>query len=778
MPRRRQEGYMRFASFLLLLVMFALTMGMAQSNPVPFVNQPLSPASIQPGGKGFTLTVNGTGFASTAVINWNGSPILTRVESASRLSAKISAAKIRKAGTASITVTNPAPGGGKSNVVYLPIRQTFSTVAMAGSSPFYGSALTVGDFNNDGKLDIATGYDNPFQQVNIWLGNGDGTFQSPISTPSPFYRQNAMLAADFNGDGRLDLAVSDGLSYICIFLGKGDGIFSQLNAFGVAPLNGQMFMASGDFNGDGKLDLYVASECCPPQFLIFLGNGDGTFQATPPVTMPGNNIAAPGVGDFNGDGFLDLALGDGQGSINVFLGNGDGTFQLPVSYQAGYGGVSVTAVDMNRDGKLDLVTYTASGVAILLGKGDGTFTLAWNVQFFEPTQLYNDLKVGDFNGDGFPDVVVFYSTAPDKVVLFLGNGDGTLQNPLPFATSNSVGNGLGFGMGDFNGDGLFDLAANDGTLYLQMPVTVSPSSLEFGDQTLGTTSAPQTVTFTNLKPSALRINGIGIGGTDSQDYSETNNCGKSLPAHGSCQIPVTFSPQATGDRYASLNVAYQGSGSPLTVPLHGIGVTTTASLTPASLNFPTQLISGTSSPQPATLTNTGTGAVTISSISTKGAFTQTNDCPASLPAGTKCDILVRFAPHRKGGAKGTLTVSDDATGSPQKVSLSGVGTVVTFSPLGVNFGDQKVGTSSPPVPVKLFNKGGTTLSITQITIVGINSGDFAQKNNCGQGVPAHGHCTITVKFTPTATGQRSGSVSVTDDGGGSPQSVPLAGTGT
>ncbi|MGB6676118.1 MAG: choice-of-anchor D domain-containing protein, partial [Terriglobales bacterium] len=375
---------------------------------------------------------------------------------------------------------------------------------------------------------------------------------------------------------------------------------------------------------------------------------------------------------------------------------------------------------------------------------------------------------------------VFYPiySGPDQVALFLGNGDGTLQNPLSFTSLYTVSAGLGFGMGDFNGYGLLDLVTNDGTLYLQVPATASPLSLEFGDQTVGTASTPQTVTVTNLQPSALKIKSIGIGGANYNDFSETNKCGTSLPAHGSCQVQVTFSPQATGDLYASLNVNYQGSGGSLSVPLNGTGVTTTVTLTPPSLRFPTQLIGTASAPQAATLINTGTGPVTISSISTKGLFTQTNDCLASLPAGSNCDIYVRFAPRVKGPAKGTLSVSDDATGSPQTVSLSGVGTVVTFSPEGVNFGDQKVGTSSPPVAIELFNKGGTTLSITQITIGGTNSGDFAQKNNCGQSVPARGHCTMTVTFKPTATGQRSASVSVIDNGGGSPQSVPLAGTGT
>ncbi len=772
---------MKFASFCWVLAIFAQATMFAQSNPVPFVDQVLDPVSVQPGGKEFTLTVNGTGFASTAVINWNGSPILTSVESPRRVKARISAAKIKNVGTVSITVMNPAPGGGTSNVVYLPIRQLFSTVAMAASTSapyaYAGAALTVGDFNNDGKLDIVSAQESPNYNFEVFLGNGDGTFQNPVSSVDGLENSYALLTADFNGDGRLDLAASDGNRYTCPFLGNGDGTFTQVYGGCLTEVSSPSFMAAGDFNGDGKLDLYVGSGYGQPQFMIYLGNGDGTFRPTQVVTAPGTDSATPAVGDFNGDGFLDLALGDGaEGSINVFLGNGDGTFQPPVSYSAGYGGVSVTAADMNDDGKLDLVTYSQDGEAVLLGKGDGTFALAGNLQFGAGGDAHNDVKVGDFTGDGVPDVAIFGS--PFGVLVFPGNGDGTFQNPVYFVGLFQVLGGLGFGMGDFNGDGRLDLVANDGTLFLQTSVAASPTLLIFGDQEVDTSSPPQTVVLTNLNSSAVKIKSIGIGGTNSHDFSETNNCGTSLPAGASCQIQVTFSPQAIGYPTASLNVAYQGTGGPLGVPLYGTGVTTTVTLVPSSVRFPTQPISSSSSPQPVTLTNTGTQAVTISSISTKGPFTQTNDCPSSLLTGTKCDIFVIFAPRVKGEAKGTLSVSDDATGSPQDVSLSGVGTVVTFSPEGVNFGDQKVGTSSPPATVELFNKGGTTLSITQITIGGTNSGDFAQKNNCGQSVPAHAHCTITVTFKPTATGQRSGSVSVTDNGGGSPQSVPLAGTGT
>jgi two-component sensor histidine kinase len=149
-----------------------------------------------------------------------------------------------------------------------------------------------------------------------------------------------------------------------------------------------------------------------------------------------------------------------------------------------------------------------------------------------------------------------------------------------------------------------------------------------------------------------------------------------------------------------------------------------------------------------------------------------------LPVDTDCQIQVSFKPTAKGPASRELSVTDNATGSPQTVALSGAGTVVKLSPEGVNFGDQKVGTKSAAVPVQLTNTGKTALSITKIAITGKDAGDFSQTNNCGTTVPAGGSCTIKVTFQPTTTGSRSANLTVSDDGGGSPQEVALAGTGT
>jgi hypothetical protein len=190
-----------------------------------------------------------------------------------------------------------------------------------------------------------------------------------------------------------------------------------------------------------------------------------------------------------------------------------------------------------------------------------------------------------------------------------------------------------------------------------------------------------------------------------------------------------------------------------------------------------RLIGTTSSPKTATLTSTGTVPVNISNISTTGPFTETNNCPSSLAVGTNCQIQVTFTPVQKGLATGNLSVTDDAKGSPQIVTLSGTGMEVTLSPLAINFGNQKVGTHSIPAPVKLTNLGTTALTIAQIAFKGNDPGDFSQTNNCGSSVPARGSCMIQITFTPQAKGKRSASLQVSDNGGGSPQKVALSGTG-
>lgn len=169
------------------------------------------------------------------------------------------------------------------------------------------------------------------------------------------------------------------------------------------------------------------------------------------------------------------------------------------------------------------------------------------------------------------------------------------------------------------------------------------------------------------------------------------------------------------------------------------------------------------------------GTVNISNIAIAGDFTQTNNCPSALTAATSCVVQVTFAPTAVGLRTGTLTITDDQPGSPQVVKLSGtaVGPQVGLSPSTLTFGPQPVGTTSPAKVVTLTNTGGVALSIAGIS----TSGDFGESNNCGLTVQPNGACQISVTFTPTALGTRSGTLSITDNAPGSPQMVPLSGAG-
>jgi hypothetical protein len=199
---------------------------------------------------------------------------------------------------------------------------------------------------------------------------------------------------------------------------------------------------------------------------------------------------------------------------------------------------------------------------------------------------------------------------------------------------------------------------------------------------------------------------------------------------------------------------------------------------PSSLNFASQLVGASSAAQVVTLTNTGTATLSISKISITGAnvkdYSQTNNCGSSVAAGANCAINVTFTPAKKGTRTANVSVTDNAAGSPQTVSLTGTGIAptVTLTPSKVVFNSQLVGTTSAQT-VNLKNTGNAALTVSGISA----SGDFAQTNTCGSSVAIGYSCTITVTFTPTTSGTRTGSVTATDNASGSPQTVSLTGTG-
>jgi hypothetical protein len=745
----------------------------AQNNAVPFLTQSLNPASAAPGSKAFTLTVNGTGFASSAVVNWNGSTRLTEVISSSQLKATINASDVSKPQTAWITVTNSAPGGGTSNVIFFPVRGESASIGMAISQPFAGaSAVVVGDFNNDGKLDVAWATEGT---LNVSLGNGNGTFQPPITTSG--FENPQLVTGDFNGDGNLDIvaAASDGF---WVLLGNGDGTFTT--SFTADPFDGgNDGIAVADFNQDGCLDILAGGwQLDEAFFRIYTGNCDGTFTGsleyqTGVLGEQGSGVTPgdPAIGDYNKDGHLDLAVGgypnSAFGEIEIFLGGRGGYFSQ--SNTLAVYSVNVTTADVDKDGKLDLITDSG---CVLLGNGNGTFQPCIAL----PAGGEID-GIGDFTGNHRLDVASNEADVPPGVAINLGAGNGTFPSVVTF-TGPTAGHAPG-AIGDFNNDGKLDVVTPTGYLLLQTTVDLTPIALSFGNQNVGTSSAAQIATLTNVGASSLAIGKIGITGKGGKSFGQTNDCGSSLAAGASCTVSATFAPTFGGPVTASLEVSYKGAGSPETVALSGTGLKSpTVSLLPSSLSFTAQSIGTTSPAQTATLTNTGDQTVTISNLVVSGSFTESNNCPSSLGVSGQCQIQIVFTPTTSGTVGGVLSVTDDASGSPQQVSLSGVGTAITLLPTAVNFGSQNIGTSSPAAPITLSNIGTTAVGISSISITGADPRDFPEANNCGSALSGNASCTIEVRFRPTAAGARSAAVSITDSGGASPQTVPLSGTGT
>ena len=439
--------------------------------------------------------------------------------------------------------------------------------------PPYPYDMAAGDFNGDGKPDLVVDSFNNPGSVSILLGNGKGRFTAHTDTNVGNY-PSELTTGDFNGDGKLDVVVTasdpkSGAEVLSTLLGNGNGTLQ-------APLNQTISsipagpFAVADFDLDGKLDLATGLQLTTG-VSVFFGNGDGTF-GLPIFFDAGDTTGNPGpifAGDLNGDHKPDLVVTTDSG-VSILLSNGNRLFQPYTSVLPGYGAVGIG--DFNGDGKLDLVIYEGSLYGVAFGNGDGTFQAPKSVYFPESVvQPLANRLTSDFNGDGKLDFAVVGSTV---LSVFLGDGDGTFGQRIDIPTEGSP---WAFAVADFNRDGGLDIAVANATsnssgtvsIYTNRPVaSLFPSPLKFNSQQIGTSSAPLDMKLYNSGGAPLVISGVTVTG----DYSESNSCGSNVAVGASCTVSVTFKPTKAGKRKGTLSIKDNATVKPQTVILSGVGV--------------------------------------------------------------------------------------------------------------------------------------------------------------------------------------------------------------
>jgi hypothetical protein len=330
-----------------------------------------------------------------------------------------------------------------------------------GSNP---SSVAVGDLNDDGHPDIAVAnYGTSNVGIFIAYGNDSFTTQMTISTSGPS-NPASVVVGDFNDDHRPDIAVANFLSgTLDIFLGYGNGTFFSETTYLIGINSQPYWVAVGDFNSDSRLDIVVANSLAY-NVSIFLGYGNGTFSTQ--ITYSTGNDSQPysvAVGDFNNDSRLDIVVANSLAdNVGIFLGYGDGTFSSQATYStgSGSGSYSIAVGDFNDDSRLDIVVanYWTNNIGVFLGYGDGTLS---NQTIYSTPQASDpvDAVVGDLNNDGRLDIVV---TLPldATIIVFLGYGNGTFFRQATYSTG-SLSRPYGCALGDVNNDNRLDIAVSD-----------------------------------------------------------------------------------------------------------------------------------------------------------------------------------------------------------------------------------------------------------------------------------------------------------------------------
>jgi hypothetical protein len=745
------------------------------TNPVPQLD-PIIPGAVAPGTSTFSLTVTGAGFVSGSVIQWNGSSLPTTFISASKLTAAIPSAHVVSANTSVITVYSPGPGGGFSNPQYFEtttfISQLyFSPLSVTGKNNLT-SPVVGGDFNNDGKADLAVASGS---NIYTLLGNQDGTFQNPKGTAGPANGSiTGVKVVPLYWVSQYPSIIVTGskgthTSFIATMVGKGDGTFQppiETDFSVVIPSTAVL----GDFNRDGNIDLAFATAT---GVQVLFGKGDGTFTLGPntPITQIGRDTMA--VGDFNHDGNLDLVVTvfdpftSGFNFAGLLLGNGDGTFgtlnEIAGSGTSYAGAITAVAGDFNGDGNLDIATAIQSigqlnqgYIFISFGNGDGSFQSSASVP--NVNSITTPLLVADFNGDGFLDLAT-------GGAIYFGRGDGT----FPIYTRSSTAPTLMLAL-DVNGDGLPDLI--DETAYVSGSTVLTSIGLELQtppqpdfkgiiapfNPTMapgGTVTIPVTLDALNGWTGDVVISATDLPKGISPSYNPVVVKG----GNGTCTITLAAANSVALGQY---QIILSGNSGSLT---HSTSVTITVNAAPG--DFTGSIL------QNALNTNPG-GSVSYSlSIQPLYGFTGNVTLNvANLPAGTTAS----FNPPVVAGGSGISTLTLQTSAVTQTPSITAITVSATSGNL-IHNSDVYLGVSSGagdfagqvnPAMQSVSSSGGTATFSIALTPSNGGAGDVTLSV---AGLP--GNTVGTFSPTVISGGTGNSTLTVVVPSGTSPGSYPV-----
>jgi hypothetical protein len=650
------------------------------SAPAPTVST-IAATLAAPAGTG-ALFVYGAGFFPNSTVLWNGQPRTTHYGGEGELAVDLLPADIQQVGEGQVVVTTPAPGGGAS---------------AASAATIYGRLQNI-------------------QVVNEVFEPHSQLIYATIAKTSPA-NANSVVAIDpvmmkvvktvLTGNGPEAIAVSDDGSMLYV------GLNDTLSVT-------QISLPGGTQNFTVQLPA-VSFNSFPPETHTSVASALKVVPAQPHTWLAG--LCEP-TGEPCGLGvavFDDATMRPTQENIqqltaNSFVFVNDPTVVYSTEFNQSPPDISAYKISSSGITRTAISPFEP-GVGGSPLASDGSLIYDSAGQVIDPSTLVTQFTYPQ-PSSGFPQPIGgFALDAANQRLYFAGPVPVSSQPPFGNLLLTAVGqmtkstigqiyfseesmvagverfgaNGLAINQGN---QWLFLKTSLTGTTIPVESVAVSPSSLSFGTQTQGSTSAAQTVTVANTGTAALSISGI----TTTGDYSQTNNCGTSLAIAASCAISVSFTPAATGDRTGQLTIADNGPGNAQSVALDGTGSATgsavSASVSPASLSFGSQTQGTTSAVQQVTLANTGAAALSISGITTTGDYSQTNNCGTSLSVSASCLINVSFTPAAAGDRTGQLTIADNAPGAPQVVSLDGTGTA-----------------SAPPLILAPQSSGGNTATV-------------------------------------------------------------------